>query len=137
MVRRTPRTIAVKYCLALIPFLFLLPQQAFAATLNQADAGWMMTATALVLMMTLPGLALFYGGLVRVSNVLSILMQCFAIACAVSLLWLICGYSLAFGNGGFLNGVIGGLDQVLLAGVDSRQLHGSLPEALFVLYEMT
>ena len=115
----------------------LLPQFAWADTLNSADSAWMMTATALVLLMTLPGLALFYGGLVRVRNVLSVLVQCFAIACVVSLLWLVVGYSLAFGDGGVVNGVIGGLDHAFFAGLGEQSLQGSLPQALFVLYELT
>ena len=78
----------------------LLSQGAYAEGISGADTAWIMTATALVLFMTLPGLSLFYGGLVRSKNVLSVLMQCFTIACVMSLLWLLVGYSLAFGDGG-------------------------------------
>ena len=81
----------------------LLSQSAFAEGISGADTAWIMTATALVLFMTLPGLSLFYGGLVRSKNVLSVLMQCFTIACVMSILWLVVGYSLAFGDGGSLN----------------------------------
>ena len=93
----------------------LLSQSAFAEGTSGADTAWIMTATALVLIMTLPGLSLFYGGLVRSKNVLSVLMQCFTIACVISILWLVVGYSLAFGDGGPLNAFIGGLDNILLA----------------------
>jgi ammonium transporter, Amt family len=114
----------------------LLPSLALAdsATLNGADTAWMLVATALVLFMTLPGLALFYGGLVRSKNVLSMLMQCFAMAGVVSLLWLVLGYSLAFGTG---NAWIGDLSKAMLAGVGRETLHGTIPESLFVLYQMT
>ena len=87
-------------------------------SLDGADTAWIMTATALVLFMTLPGLSLFYGGLVRTKNVLSVLMQCFSICCLMSILWLVVGYSLAFGNGGSLNWFIGGLDNILLGGIE-------------------
>ena len=78
----------------------LLPTMARAEGLDSGDTAWILTSTALVLFMTLPGLSLFYGGLVRGNNVLSVLMQCFAITCAVSLVWMIAGYSLAFSDGG-------------------------------------
>ena len=93
----------------------LLSQGAFAEGNRGADTEWIMTATALVLFMTLPGLSLLYGGLVRSKNVLSVLMQCFKIACVMSILWLVVGYPLAFGDGGSLNAFIGGLDNILLA----------------------
>jgi Amt family ammonium transporter len=105
--------------------------------MNAADTAWLLTATALVLFMTLPGLALFYAGLVRGKNVLSILSQCFAITCVVSLLWLVVGYSLAFADGGAAQGVIGGLSKVLLAGVDRDALTGTVPEALFAMFQLT
>jgi len=91
--------------------LALTPSLALADTLDKSDSAWILTATALVLFMTLPGLALFYGGLVRNKNVLSVLMQCFAIACAVSLVWLVVGYSLAFSDGGAANAWIGGFSK--------------------------
>jgi Amt family ammonium transporter len=105
-----------------------------ANELAAADTAWILTSTALVLFMTLPGLALFYGGLVRSKNVLSVLMQCFAIAGIVSLLWMLLGYSLAFSEG---NAWLGGFDRAFLAGVEEGTLAGALPESLFVLFQMT
>ena len=102
--------------------------------MNGADTAWVSMATALVLLMTLPGLALFYGGLVRARNVLSIFMQCFALAAAMSLLWLLAGYSIAFGEGG---GVWGGVSRFGLAGVTADSLRGTLPEVLFFAFQMT
>ena len=103
--------------------------------MNPADTAWIIVATALVLFMTLPGLALFYGGLVRARNVLSVFMQCYAIACLMSLLWLAAGYSIAFGPAD--SGFWGGLDKAFLAGVDSESLSGTLPEVLFFAFQMT
>ena len=105
--------------------------------ISGADTAWIMTATALVLFMTLPGLSLFYGGLVRSKNVLSVLMQCFAIACLMSILWMVVGYSLAFGDGGSMNAFIGGLDNVLLAGIGEGTASGTIPESVFALFQMT
>ncbi|MGB0854672.1 MAG: ammonium transporter [Pikeienuella sp.] len=102
--------------------------------MNGADTAWVMVATALVLFMTLPGLALFYGGLVRSRNVLSVLMQCFAIACAMSILWLAVGYSIAFGDGG---PYWGGLGKAFLIGIDAETLSGSIPEISFFAFQMT
>jgi Amt family ammonium transporter len=104
---------------------------------NGADTAWLLTATALVLFMTLPGLALFYSGLVRGKNSLSILVQCFAITAIVSVLWFAVGYSLAFGNGGSANGFIGGLDRALFSGLKREDLTGSIPETLFAMFQMT
>lgn len=103
-------------------------------TLNGANTAWMLAASALVLFMTLPGLALFYAGLVRVKNVLSVLMQCFAIAAIASLLWVIVGYSLAFGEG---NGWIGDFSKVFFVGITKDSLWGDIPEILFAMYQMT
>ncbi|MEX0319668.1 MAG: ammonium transporter [Ruegeria sp.] len=103
--------------------------------MNGADTAWIIVATALVLFMTLPGLALFYGGLVRARNVLSVFMHCFAIACLMSILWLVAGYSIAFGSGG--SGVWGGLDKLFLNGVTADSLSGTLPEILFFAFQMT
>ncbi|PVV27294.1 MAG: ammonia channel protein [gamma proteobacterium symbiont of Ctena orbiculata] len=116
--------------------LLLLPGICLAedASLNGANTGWIMASTALVLFMTLPGLAMFYGGLVRAKNVLSVLMQCFAIAGIVSILWLIAGYSLAFGEG---NAWIGDFSKVLMAGIGRETLSGDIPESLFMLFQMT
>ncbi|MES9860265.1 MAG: ammonium transporter [Candidatus Thiodiazotropha sp. LLP2] len=102
--------------------------------MNSANTAWIMASTALVLFMTLPGLAMFYGGLVRTKNVLSVLMQCFSIAGMVSILWLIAGYSLAFGEG---NAWIGDLSRVLMSGVGKDTLSGDIPESLFMLFQMT
>lgn len=107
----------------------------FAADeLNSANTAWILTATALVLLMTLPGLALFYGGLVHRKNILSVLMQCFAIAGISSILWLVVGYSLAFGEG---NGFIGDFSKVMMIGITKETLAGDIPESLFMLFQMT
>ncbi|MDF1726988.1 MAG: ammonium transporter [Sulfitobacter sp.] len=103
--------------------------------MNAADTAWIMTATALVLLMTLPGLALFYGGLVRARNVLSVFMHCYAIACLMSVLWFLAGYSIAFGPG--TTGYWGGLDKAGLSGVTADSLAGTLPEILFFAFQMT
>ncbi|WP_377505562.1 ammonium transporter [Octadecabacter sp. R77987] len=103
--------------------------------MNGADTAWIIVATALVLFMTLPGLALFYGGLVRARNVLSVFMHCYAIACLMSVLWLVAGYSIAFGSG--TSGVWGGLDKMFLNGIDADTLAGTLPEVLFFAFQMT
>ena len=103
--------------------------------MNAADTAWIITATALVLFMTLPGLALFYGGLVRARNVLSVFMHVYAIACLMSVLWFIVGYSIAFGGGD--SGIWGGLDKLLLLGVTADSLTGTLPEVLFFAFQMT
>ncbi len=103
--------------------------------MNAADTAWIMTATALVLLMTLPGLALFYGGLVRSRNVLSVFMHCYAIACLMSVLWFFAGYSIAFGPGE--SGFWGGLGKVALNGVAADALSGTLPEILFFAFQMT
>jgi len=99
-----------------------------------ADTAWIIVATALVLFMTLPGLALFYGGLVRARNVLSVFMQCFGIACLMSVLWLAVGYSIAFGDG---NAYWGGLGKAFLSGVDADTVSGTIPEVLFFAFQMT
>ncbi len=103
--------------------------------MNGADTAWIIVATALVLFMTLPGLALFYGGLVRARNVLSVFMHCYMIACLMSVLWLAVGYSIAFGPGE--SGLWGGLDRVFLSGVTTDTLWGTLPEVLFFAFQMT
>jgi Amt family ammonium transporter len=120
----------------LLFFLGLSPSLAIAgqSELSGANTSWILTSTALVLLMTLPGLALFYGGLVRKKNVLSILMQCFAIASISSILWLIIGYSLAFGEG---NAFIGDFSKVMMHGIGKEVLSGDIPESLFMLFQMT
>ncbi len=117
--------------------LLTLPQLGFADEVNSGDTAWILTSTALVLFMTLPGLALFYGGLTRSRNVLSILMQCFVICGIATLVWLICGYSLAFTDGGSANAFIGGLGKVLFAGVLESSVEGTIPESAFALFQMT
>ena len=108
-----------------------------ADRLSGANTAWILTSTALVLFMTLPGLALFYAGLVRASSVLSVLMQCFAICCVASIIWLAIGYSLAFGDGGSANAVVGGLEKAFLAGVGPDTLSGTIPEIVFFMFQMT
>jgi Amt family ammonium transporter len=103
--------------------------------MNGADTAWIIVATALVLFMTLPGLALFYGGLVRARNVLSVFMHCITIACLMSVLWLVAGYSIAFGPGE--SGLWGGLGKMFLIGVDAETLSGTIPEVLFFAFQMT
>ncbi|MEN8207034.1 MAG: ammonium transporter [Pseudomonadota bacterium] len=115
----------------------LLPSLALADELNGADTAWILTSTVLVLFMTIPGLALFYGGLVRSKNVLSVLMQCFAITCMVSILWLVFVYGLAFGDGGDMNKWIGGLDSLMHGGVDRDSMSGTIPETVFSMFQMT
>ena len=119
--------------------LFSFAQDAVAAVpvADTGDTAWIIAATALVLFMTLPGLALFYAGLVRAKNVLSILMQCFAITGVVSLLWLAVGYSLTFSDGGAVQGFIGGLDKAFLLGVSRDSVTGTIPETLFFMFQMT
>lgn len=118
----------------LLGSLLLMPSAVYAEQLSGANTAWIMTATALVLMMCLPGLALFYAGLVRSKNVLSILMQCFSIACVASLLWLIVGYSLSFAEGGSF---LGDLSKSFLYGVSRDTLSGDIPEPLFFTFQMT
>jgi ammonium transporter, Amt family len=124
--------------------LALLAITAFASTtasaqdLNQADTAWILTATALVLFMTIPGLSLFYGGLVRVKNVLSVLMQCFALTCLMSLLWFAVGYTIAFGSDGVEQGAfIGDFGNVFFASMTMDSLNGSIPSTLFAIFQMT
>ena len=111
--------------------------QAFADDLNAANTSWILTSTALVLFMTIPGLSLFYGGLVRSKNVLSVLMQCFAITCLASIIWFAFGYSLAFGNGGSMNAYIGNLDNIFLANLTEDSMAGDIPESVFAMFQMT
>jgi Amt family ammonium transporter len=105
--------------------------------IDPANTAWMLTASVLVLFMTLPGLALFYAGLTRTKNVLSVLMQCFSITCVVTLAWVVVGYSIAFGDGGASNAWWGGLGKSLLAGIDAKTVKGSIPETVFAMYQMT
>ena len=119
-------------------FLILVPQLSVAAdTIDSGDSSWLLTSTALVLFMTLPGLALFYGGLVRTKNVLSVLMQCFAITCIVTILWVIGGYSLAFSDGGSINNWIGGTSNFFLAELSRSSVNGTIPDSVFTMFQMT
>ncbi len=105
--------------------------------LDAANTAWMITASVLVLFMTLPGLALFYAGLVRAKNVLSILMQCFSITCVVTLAWVVVGYSIAFGDGGAANAWWGGLAKSFLSGVEVKTVKGTIPETVFAMFQLT
>ncbi|MBF0446810.1 MAG: ammonium transporter [Magnetococcales bacterium] len=106
-------------------------------TLSSGDTAWMLTATALVLFMTIPGLSLFYAGMVRSKNVLSVLMQCFAITALMTIVWTLYGYSMAFSDGGSMNGLVGGLDKAFLMGIGVDTLSGTIPETVFVVFQMT
>lgn len=117
-------------------FLLLLPNISWAADgLDTGDSAWILTSTALVLFMTLPGLALFYGGLVRTKNVLSVLMQCFSIAAFVSVVWFVIGYSLSFSEQGCW--FVGGFDRMFLADLSKASLSGTIPESVFAMFQMT
>ncbi len=133
------------YILASLMLILGLPDLALADghELNGSDTAWLLTSTALVLFMTIPGLALFYGGLVRTKNVLSVLMQCFALTAILSVVWVIIGYSLAFNSNGMeagltnLNSFIGGLGTAFLSGVTADSLSGTIPETVFITFQMT
>ena len=113
----------------------LCPALAAAQAIDSGATAWMLTSTALVLLMTLPGLALFYGGLVRTRNVLSVLMQCFALCCVISLIWVVFGYSLAFDEG---SGLIGGLSKAVAAAASrSTRVSGAIPETVFAMFQLT
>ena len=126
-----------------LALLLALPNAALADELSSGDTAWMLTSTALVLFMTIPGLALFYGGLVRTKNVLSVLMQCFALTAIMTLVWVIIGYSLAFNTDGMeagstnINSFIGGLGTMFLSGVTASSLSGTIPETVFITFQMT
>jgi len=142
-ITRKPIGKALLGSLLLLPALALGQEAAPTPTLNSGDTAWMLTATALVLFMTIPGLALFYGGLVRSKNVLSVLMQCFAITGLVTILWALYGYSLAFSTSGMekevlnLNSFIGGLDKAFFAGLTRDSLTLAIPESVFATFQMT
>jgi len=123
----------------LVTLLSLAPS-AFAAEPPKADpanTAWVLTSSVLVLFMTLPGLALFYAGLVRSKNVLSVLMQCFSIACVVTIAWVVCVYSIAFGDGGANNAWYGGFGKAFLSGVDFKAVKGTIPESVFSMFQLT
>ncbi|GMR06453.1 MAG: ammonium transporter [Gammaproteobacteria bacterium] len=129
--------------LAGLPMLVFGEEAAAAAeavpTLDSGDTAWMLTSTALVLFMTIPGLALFYAGMVRAKNVLSVMVQCFAITALVTILWVVYGYSLAFGDGGSMQQWIGGLGKSFMdgAGVDTLLDGGTIPESVFSMFQLT
>ncbi|HMN85258.1 MAG TPA: ammonium transporter, partial [Bauldia sp.] len=106
-------------------------------TLDTGDTAWMLTSTALVLLMTIPGLALFYGGMVRKKNLLATVMQSFAITCLMTIVWMVAGYSLAFTDGGSLNAYVGGLSKMFLSGMEMESLTGTIPETVFMTFQMT
>jgi Amt family ammonium transporter len=108
-----------------------------APKLDSGDTAWMLTSSAIVLMMSVPGLALFYGGMVRKKNILNTCLMVFATVCLMSIIWTFFGYSLAFSDGGEHNAYIGGLSKALLAGVGKESLQGTIPESLFVFFQMT
>ena len=129
---------ALVFAGAIASLVLLAPGMAHAAeTLDTGNTAWILTSTALVLFMTLPGLALFYAGLVQSKNVLSVMMHCFAIACLMSVLWLAGGYSLAFGDGGGANAFVGGLGKAFFNGVAKGTLSGGIPESVFFMFQMT
>ena len=121
--------------LGLTALLFAAPL--YAEGLDSGDTAWILTSTALVLFMTIPGLSLFYAGLVRTKNVLSVLMQCFTITCLMSILWLVVGYSLAFSDGGAVNQFVGGLSNFFLGGIAEDTLRGTIPVSSFIAFQMT
>jgi ammonium transporter, Amt family len=135
----------LRYALALLPLLAPIVGHAQdeVPTLDTGDTAWMLTATVLVLFMTIPGLALFYGGMVRSKNVLSVLMQCFAVTGLMTVLWTLYGYSLAFDTTGMVageinfNSFVGGLGKAFLAGVTVDSLIGTIPESVFATFQMT
>lgn len=129
-----------------MPSLAMAADEVAAPVLNSGDTAWMLTATALVLFMTIPGLALFYGGMVRSKNILSVMMQCFAITGLISILWVVYGYSIAFDTTGMEQGVVnfnsffGGMGKAFLAGVTPASITGPaalFPEAVFITFQMT
>ncbi len=128
----------IKFGLAGIATVLATPAQAAeSAAISAGDTAWMLTATALVLFMTIPGLSLFYAGMVRSKNALSVMMQCFAITCLMTVLWAIYGYSLAFSDGGEMQMWVGGLGSAFLDGITVDSMSGSIPESLFVVFQMT
>ena len=116
----------------------LLSTTASAQEINGADTAWILTSTALVLFMTIPGLSLFYAGLVRVKNVLSVLMQCFALTCLMSLVWFVVGYTIAFGSDGVEQGKwIGDFGNIMFAAISIDSVNGTVPASLFAIFQMT
>lgn len=144
MLRFVSKVISAIFLLSLLPaMVFANAHEASGPILDSGDTAWMLTATVLVLFMTLPGLALFYGGLVRAKNMLSVLMQCFAITAVVSILWVVYGYSVAFSTDGMEAGVVnfhsffGSLGMAFLAGVGVDSVSGTIPDTVFITFQMT
>ena len=127
------------YILFILVVIGIMPNVGYAdaTELSGANTAWILTSTALVLFMTIPGLAFFYGGLVRSKNVLSVLMQCFALTCLVSIMWVVVLYGLAFGDGGSMNSIIGSFDQLFMSGITSDSLSGDIPETVFAMFQLT
>ena len=124
--------------IALFAAIMLVSVGASADEINQADTAWMLTSTALVLFMTIPGLSLFYAGLVRVKNALSVLMQCFALTCLMSLVWFVLGYTIAFGSDGVEQGMfIGDFGNFMFASMTIDSMNGGIPSTLFAIFQMT
>ncbi len=126
-----------RYIILMAGLLGMAPSLALADELSSGDTAWMMTATVLVLFMTIPGLSLFYAGMVRSKNVLSVLMQCFAITALMTVLWVFYGYNLAFGDGGSMNAFWGGFGTLFLAGMGVDSMSGTIPESVFMTFQMT
>ena len=121
----------------LLAILACSPAIVSADQLDGGDTAWLLTSTALVLFMTIPGLSLFYAGLVRSKNVLSVLMQCFSITCLATVLWLLLGYSMSFSDGGVLNQWVGGMSNAFLAELTRESISGTIPESVFVMFQLT
>ncbi len=127
-------------CVQLLFAIAVLPATLLAGendVINTGDTAWMLTATVLVLFMTIPGLSLFYGGLVRNKNVLSVLMQCFATVGVITVLWVLYGYSMAFTDGGGLNKFVGGLSKAFLSDLTPDSVSGTIPESVFLCFQLT
>jgi len=126
-----------RYIILVAGLFGMAPSMVLADEFSPADTAWMMTATVLVLFMTIPGLSLFYAGMVRSKNVLSVLMQCFAITALMTILWVVYGYNLAFGDGGSMNAFWGGFGKLFLSGMGVDSLSGTIPESVFMTFQMT
>lgn len=113
------------------------PAAEAASAISAGDTAWMLTSTVIVLMMSIPGLALFYSGMTRKKNVLNTAVMVFATVCLMSVLWVIAGYSIAFGDGGALNAYVGGADKLFLGHLTKEAISGSIPESLFIVFQMT
>ncbi len=137
MVRMTLRPVLLAAGLLFTAAGVAVAQDTPTPTLDTGNTAWMLTATALVLMMTIPGLALFYGGMVRKKNVLATVMQSFAVTCLITIIWMVAGYSLAFTDGGSLQAYVGGLGKAFFGGVGVDALSGSIPETVFATFQMT